>query len=162
MCPDIAKLLQGLNVSNVDTEDGVGLRTTNPITNLHNTVGSLEQYAERILVPANIFQEFLQAKNKFKKKYPLECFLQAPVVPLEEVQRFCSLMLKLPTDRDADDNDDSFINIVVTGKLEMAVTSPPHLPEIPVKPSEPPPPRIIATIQCGGGPNSITHFGRMG
>ena len=157
MCPDIAKSLQDLNVSEVDTEDGVGLRTTNPITNLHNTVGSLEQYAERIL-PANIYQEFLQAKNKFKKKYPLECFVQAPVVPLEDVQRFCSLMLKLPTDRDAEDknndNDDTFIHIVPTMQLtSLAVV--PLVPEIPVKPSEPPPPRILATIQRGGGPVEV-------
>jgi 2OG-Fe(II) oxygenase superfamily len=118
------------------------------------TVGSLEQYAERIL-PANVHQEFLQAKNRLKKKYPLECFVQAPVVPLEDVQRFCSLMMRLPSDNDFldNDNDNSFISIVVTGKLEMAVI--PLVPEIPVKPSEPPPPRILATIQRGGGPVEV-------
>ena len=38
-------------------------------------------------------------------------------------------MMKLPMDRDVGDNDNSFINIVVTGKLEMAVTVPPLVPE---------------------------------
>ena len=152
MSPDIAKSLQGSS-GDGGGADGVG-RTTNCITNPHNTVGFLVQYAERIF-PANIYQEFLQSKNRLKKKYPLEYIVQAPVVSLEDVTRFRSLMMKLPSDRDADDNDNSFINIVVTGKLEMAVTVPPHLPEIPFNPSKPQPSRILATIQRGGGPVEV-------
>ena len=155
MSPDIAKSLQGSS-GDGGGADGVG-RTTNCITNPHNTVGFLVQYAERIF-PANIYQEFLQSKNRLKKKYPLEYFVQAPVISLEVVQRFRSLKMKLPSDRDAEDknndNDDTFIHIVPTMQLtSLAVV--PLVPEIPVKPSEPPPPRILATIQRGGGPVEV-------
>jgi hypothetical protein len=69
-----------------------------------------------------------------------------------------SLMMKLPSDEDFLDNngnDNTFINIVVvTGKLEMAVIDPP-LPEIPVKPSKPHPPWILATIEHSGRPVEV-------
>jgi hypothetical protein len=66
MSPDIAKSLHGLDDDGGDS--GVGC-TSNHITDPHNTVGFLVQYAERIF-PANIYQEFLQSKNRLKKKYP--------------------------------------------------------------------------------------------
>jgi hypothetical protein len=66
-----------------------------PMTSIVNTVGYLEDYAERIL-PANLFQEFLHAKRKPKCLVPdRDFFVQAPGVSCGEVVRFCSL-LKIP------------------------------------------------------------------
>ena len=55
------------------------------------TVGFLEQYADMMVLLPNIYQEFLQSKNRLKKKIPLDYFVQAPGVSWDEVVvTFCS------------------------------------------------------------------------
>ena len=59
MSPGVGKKLESLDMA-------VGGESQQFVTNPHNTIGFLESHAERVL-PVNIFQEFLQAKNKLKK-----------------------------------------------------------------------------------------------
>ncbi len=63
-----------------------------PMTSFENTVGYLEEYAERVL-PVNIYQEFLHSKRKpFYKVPERDFFVQAPGVLSREALRFCSLL----------------------------------------------------------------------
>ena len=112
-----------------------------PMTSLVNTVGYLEEYAERVL-PVNIYQEFLHSKRKpFYKVPERDFFVQAPGVLSREALRFCSLLNLPPSIED----DNSIINIVPTGQRMV-------LPPL-IFPSQQPQPqrRLLATIQHGHG-----------
>lgn len=137
MSPGIARRVEELDRASVFAGEG-----RNPLTLVENTVGFLEDYAERVL-PANVYQEFLQAKRKRKSRIAEDdFFVQAPGVSSREVIRFCSLLnLAITTD------DDTTINIVPTRQLVMAVPPPPiwsYMQHPQVAPT-----RTLATIQRG-------------
>ena len=119
MSPGIARRVEELDRASVFAAGGEG---PNPLTLVENTVGFLEDYAERVL-PANVYQEFLQAKRKRKSQISVDdFFVQAPGVSSREVIRFCSLLnLAITTD------DDTTINIVPTRELVMVAPLPPRI-----------------------------------
>ena len=162
MSPSIATALESLDRGRTGSEG----RLTNPM----NSVGFLEQYAEMVL-PPNVYQEFLLSKNRLKKKIPSDYLVQAPGVSWEEVITFCSFLKIGRTEKN------TIINNVPSRGLAAACVLP-----RPLEPSKPFQPRILATLYRHGVtkviaiddgsphlamtgipiPNSITYFGRMG
>ena len=95
----------------------------------------------------------MQAKRKIKKKWSSEDSVQAPVISLDDVCRFCSALkiqipnaaLTIPTY-----TNDTIINIVLAGRLIMADPPPPASKNFYKQSKGQPPPQTLATIHGNG------------
>jgi hypothetical protein len=143
MSPAVAKFLDGID----NAHDGLGYKKR--MTDRENTVGFLETYARGIL-SANLFQVFMNSKGRVKtKNLPSPDYLvQAPVISIEDVCRFClALKIQIPTRAL---NTRAAADHVPMRQLVMAPPPPPDTSSFTQCNQLPPPPRKLATIKQKG------------